>query len=168
MHCGAYEPPNLPPTCTANPNLAGVPLLNMLSLLASCYATTPSGGELSLRLTNYDNMQYAMPISIGTPYQSQQVLPDSGSTELVVLGAPMPGHHHFSAKASNSSNIPHPGYVYQIVYGSATAYGKLGSDIVKVGRHVAKKQEMLMELGGASSKKQGGLYYGAAFDGIEP
>jgi len=123
------------------------------------------GAVQEMTLKNWDNMQYTIPITIGTPPQKQLSLPDSGSVELVVLGGHVANHNSYDADHSNTSKIPQPHQTREITYGSGTAYGVDGSDMVGMGGKKAKV-DMLMEKGGAASAMQGGLYYGAAYDGV--
>ena len=143
--------------------------LTNLALAAGAALAAGGRGDMEISLVNFDNMQYTMPIKIGTPWMSQTVLPDSGSVDLVVLGKKIPQHGNraYIASKSSTSNIPNPKNVYEIVYGSATAYGHLGSDQVKVqGATVSEPISMLIELGDKYSLQPGGMYWASAFEGI--
>ena len=50
----------------------------------------------SVSLTGYHGMQYTTGLKVGTPFQYQECLPDTGSFVLVTLGGQLHGHNTFN------------------------------------------------------------------------
>ncbi|XP_017145539.1 lysosomal aspartic protease [Drosophila miranda] len=135
---------------TRRQHRAGKQLLYAKYNLANSEASQSSSGA-SEPLDNRLNLEYAGPISIGTPRQPFNMLFDTGSANLWVPSAECSArnvacqhHHRYNASAS-SSHVP-DGRRFAIAYGTGSLSGRLAQDTVSVGRLVVQNQTFGMAI----------------------
>lgn len=91
-------------------------------------------GTADLPLHDYQNAQWYIEISVGTPAKTFNVIPDTGSSNLII-----PGSCGLSCilknkyDSSKSSTYKADGRDFKIQYGSGPVAGKLDNDVVIVG-----------------------------------
>jgi len=93
----------------------------------------------TIPLTDYFNLEYDGPISLGTPAQSFTVLFDTGSSNLWVMGKDATcsqcnqSYHYHQYDSSASSTYVANGTNFNITYGQGNTTGHLVSDELTVG-----------------------------------
>ena len=97
------------------------------------------GGE-HVNITDFQNAQYMIDITVGTPGQPFRVIPDTGSSNLWVYGS---GCHtiicwyHPTYESAQSSSYHKNGSAFNITYGSGGIGGHVSQDIARVGNITA-------------------------------
>jgi len=87
-------------------------------------------GEVPVR--DVTNTQYFVPITIGTPGQAFEVVPDTGSSNLWVYSSncrSIPCMTHSTYNANHSSTFEDDGRDFIIQYGSGGINGKTSKDV---------------------------------------
>ncbi|EDW80653.1 uncharacterized protein Dwil_GK11645 [Drosophila willistoni] len=120
----------------------------------------------SEQLDNRMNLEYAGPISIGTPGQPFNMLFDTGSANLWVPSADCSlknracqHHHRYNASASQS-HVPN-GRPFAIAYGTGSLSGRLAEDTVTIGQMVVRNQTF-----GVAEHEPGDTFIDTNFAGI--
>ncbi|XP_043655406.1 lysosomal aspartic protease [Drosophila teissieri] len=111
-------------------------------------ATSRNGGATET-LDNRLNLEYAGPISIGSPGQPFNMLFDTGSANLWVPSAEcspksVACHRHHRYNASASSTFVPDGRRFSIAYGTGSLSGILAQDMVTIGQLVVRNQTFAM------------------------
>ena len=120
-------------------------------------------GSSTLPLHDYSDAQYYVEIAIGTPEQTFNVCPDTGSSNLWVPSSSCKSmacwlHNRYSA--SKSSTYTADGREVAIEYGSGSCEGYASADIVNIGGISANMTFAEMTTEGSIS------FVAAKFDGI--
>jgi len=114
----------------------------MLALVA---ATVPGAGDTCVLSKNYANAQYTVPVQVGTPTQTLNAVPDTGSFELMMTStecAGCDGHVQFNSK--NSTTFLNLGTVVDTKFGQGDVSSQVNYDRVQLGSLVAAKQSILL------------------------
>jgi cathepsin D len=121
-----------------------------------------SNGE-TIPVKDYMNTQYFIDINIGTPAQTFQVVPDTGSSNLWVYSSAchsVPCLTHHTYNAGKSSTYTADGQAFDIQYGSGGVHGAVDDDVAEFG---GAKANMGL---GAVKKVSGATFYVSKMDGI--
>ncbi|XP_016949766.1 lysosomal aspartic protease [Drosophila biarmipes] len=117
-------------------------------------------------LDNRLNLEYAGPISIGSPGQPFNMLFDTGSSNLWVPSADCSSknlacqHHHRYNSSASSSYVP-DGRRFAIAYGTGSLSGRLAQDTVAIGQLVVRNQTF-----GMAMHEPGSTFVDTNFAGI--
>jgi saccharopepsin len=121
-------------------------------------------GGHGVPLSDYQNLQYYAPISLGTPAQDFKVVLDTGSSNLWVPGTACNSIACFLHKkydATASSTYKANGSEFAIRYGSGSLEGYVSQDVLRIGDLKVTKQDF------AEATKEPGLAFAfGKFDGI--
>lgn len=93
------------------------------------------GGE-HIDVKDFMNTQYFIEVEVGTPGQKFTVVPDTGSSNLWMYAKgchALPCWYHSKFDNTKSSTYKKDGQAFDIVYGSGSVNGTVGSDVVKIG-----------------------------------
>jgi len=121
-----------------------------------------SNGE-KVPVKDFSNTQYFIDIDVGTPAQTFQVVPDTGSSNLWIYSSAchsVPCLTHHTYNASKSSTYTADGQAFDIQYGSGGVHGAVDDDVAAFGGATAQ-----MGLG-AVKKVSGATFYVSKMDGI--
>jgi len=134
-----------------------------LMTFKSNLAARGESNDSKIPVKDYMNTQYFIDITVGTPPQSFQVVPDTGSSNLWVYSSkchsvPCLTHHTFNEK--NSSTYKPDGEDFVINYGSGGVTGKVDEDMAVMGDGHADMKF------GSVSKVSGATFYVSKMDGI--
>ncbi|XP_044313959.1 lysosomal aspartic protease-like isoform X2 [Drosophila rhopaloa] len=117
-------------------------------------------------LDNRLNLEYAGPISIGTPGQPFNMLFDTGSANLWVPSAECSAknlacqHHHRYNSSASSTYVP-DGRRFAIAYGTGSLSGRLAQDTVSIAQLVVRNQTF-----GIATHEPGSTFVDTNFAGI--
>ncbi|XP_034127256.1 cathepsin E-A-like [Drosophila guanche] len=136
------------------------------NLASSATAMVQRSSGASEPLDNRQNLEYAGPISIGTPRQPFNMLFDTGSANLWVPSAECSARnvacqHHHRYNASASSSHVADGRRFAIAYSTGHLSGMLAQDTVAVGRLVVQNQTF-----GMAIHESGSTFLDTNFAGI--
>ena len=93
------------------------------------------GGE-HVTIKDYMNAQYFINVDVGTPAQTFEVVPDTGSSNLWLYSHKcwsVPCFYHKLYDSSKSSTYKADGQTFDITYGSGSVKGTVSQDIAAVG-----------------------------------
>merc|ERR1719230_1684247 len=94
---------------------------------------------------NYANAQYTVPVSVGTPPQTLNAVPDSGSFELMMTSEDCNGcEGHIKFNSRNSTSFLNLGTVVDTKFGQGDVSSQVNYDRVQLGALVASKQSILL------------------------
>ncbi|XP_047330219.1 aspartic proteinase A1-like [Impatiens glandulifera] len=121
---------------------------------------------VTVRLKNYDNMQYYGEISIGTPPQKFNVVFDTGSSDLWIPSTECyydsPAcYNHSKYDARRSITYRVNGKYTEIHYGSGSIAGHISQDNVLVGGLTIKNQNFI-----EARRLSGSVFEFTKFDGV--
>ena len=98
--------------------------------------------HVCVAMKNADNMQYVMPIELGSPGQTMNAIPDTGSFELVIpstdCGDGCRGHPLFNS--TRSATFLFRGVPQVIHYGQGDVNTEVDYDTVKLGGMEVQQQ----------------------------
>lgn len=118
-------------------------------------------------LDNFANAQYTVAMEIGTPPQTLKMIPDSGSSDLVVPSADCQavdgciGSQHSKFDAQRSLTSQGPFGIVDVAYGQGETECETIRDVVRIGSLSVSQQDMLL----ITTNKLAGYEY-AMYDGI--
>jgi len=140
-------------------------LLAKYNVVGGQEVTSRNGGATET-LDNRLNLEYAGPISIGSPGQPFNMLFDTGSANLWVPSAEcspksVACHHHHRYNASASSTFVPDGRRFSIAYGTGSLSGRLAQDTVAIGQLVVQNQTF-----GMATHEPGPTFVDTNFAGI--
>lgn len=120
-----------------------------LAILSSAVVATSAQTSTCVLLENYANAQYTATIGVGTPPQQMKVIPDSGSSDMVLPSAKCLndgclGAQHVLFKETNSSTYKGPFGEVDVAYGQGETECQKAKDTVAIGNLKAEKQDMLL------------------------
>ena len=120
----------------------------MLLTLAAAPLGVPSKGaqdSTCVLSKNFENSQYTVALAVGTPGQTLNAVPDSGSFELIMTSTECvgcDGHRRFDK--SNSSSFISLGTQIDTKFGQGDVSSAVDYDKVQLGDLVATKQSILL------------------------
>lgn len=92
-----------------------------------------NSGDDTISISDYMNVQFYGPISLGTPPQTFQVIFDTGSSNLWVPSKDCSGCSHNKYDHSASSSYVSNGKSFDITYGSGSLSGYLSEETLTFG-----------------------------------
>ncbi|KAH8291801.1 hypothetical protein KR054_000743, partial [Drosophila jambulina] len=141
-------------------------LLAKYNVIGGGPLTAPRNSGATETLNNRLNLEYAGPVSIGTPGQPFNMLFDTGSANLWVPSAECSAknlacqHHHRYNSSASKSYIP-DGRRFAIAYGTGSLSGRLAQDTVAIGQLVVRNQTF-----GMAMHEPGSTFVDTNFAGI--
>merc|ERR1712153_238048 len=99
---------------------------------------TESGTPVCTQMTNFMNTQYTARLMVGTPPQALQVVPDTGSRELIIsstkCGNECPNKNKYNAGLSTTHAGQHKDV--ETVFGQGNVLSEVCRDIVEIADHI--------------------------------
>jgi len=145
-------------------------------MLGVAVASAPAQSESSstcLVMSNYANAQYTVQMLLGSPGQSLKMIPDSGSSDLVVPSSQCratdgcKGVHHSKFDTTKSSTCEGPLGEVDVTYGQGETDCVKIKDVVQIGSLKATAQDMLLMTTNGLAGYSAAMYDGILGLGVE-
>ena len=108
-------------------------------------ASTASSADTCVLSTNFANAQYTVPVKVGTPAQTLNAVPDTGSFELMMTSTECVGcDKHPKFDKSKSTTFVSLGTVVDTKFGQGDVSSQAHYDRVQLGELSADKQSILL------------------------